>query len=246
MDDYAQVATLYDHYVRADLDIPFFVVAVAGAGCILELMAGTGRVSEALARTGAAVTCVDRSWEMLAVLRGKLGDAPTNVICADVRSLPLKTGFDAALLPFNSFAELVDREGQREALAEVNRVVRPGGRFVCTLHNPVVRRRTLDGTQRTVGHFTVHGDTWTVTAVGSVEPEGRVARSKQTYVCKSPTGEMRDRIEQEIRFALIGREEFESMAEEAGFVVDSLVGDYTGSPFDPSESPHLIWRLRRR
>jgi SAM-dependent methyltransferase len=244
VNDYTSVATLYDHYVTVDLDIPFFVDAIVGARGVLELMAGTGRVSTALVETGARVTCVDGSEAMLRVLRRKLGARLTGTLCADVSALPLRRGFDIALIPFNSFAEVLDQGAQRQVLAEVHRVLRPGGRFVCTLHNPLVRRRSLDGASRTLAQFQVDDGTWTVEAAGYIEPDGQVARSRQTYVCRGVDGGVRTWFEQDVRFALIERGEFEQLAAAAAFEVESLVGDYTGAAFDAATSPYLIWTLR--
>ena len=71
--DYDRVADLYDDYVRVGFDVPFFLNAARqAAGDIPDLMSGTGHVSLPLIEAGVRLTCVDRSAEMLAVLRRKL------------------------------------------------------------------------------------------------------------------------------------------------------------------------------
>ena len=63
------VASLYDSYVTATFDVPFFLAeAKAVPGPVLELMAGTGRVSLPLVEAGVPLTCVDASGAMLSRL----------------------------------------------------------------------------------------------------------------------------------------------------------------------------------
>jgi ubiquinone/menaquinone biosynthesis C-methylase UbiE len=103
------VASLYDRYVTATFDLPFFLAqAAAVPGRVLELMAGTGRVSLPLLEAGVKLTCVDLSGEMLSRLREKVvaRGLDATVVQADVRSMDLAETFDLAILPFNSFSEL--------------------------------------------------------------------------------------------------------------------------------------------
>jgi SAM-dependent methyltransferase len=108
--DYDRIADLYDAYVVTDLDVPFFLAQTRARRRVLELMSGTGRVSIPLLEAGVDLTCVDSSPEMLARLRVKLGQkglaAP--VIEMDVVRLDLAQQFDLIILPFHSFAEIVD------------------------------------------------------------------------------------------------------------------------------------------
>ena len=149
--DYSRVADLCDSFCVYDQDVPFFVGLTRHAqGPVLELMAGTGRISIPILRHGVPLTCLDRAPSMLAVLQEKLGRLRNNcrLVCADARSIPLDGAFDLVLLPFQGFSELVDDRERREVLEEVRRVLLPRGRFVCTLHNPRVRLRTVDGSWR--------------------------------------------------------------------------------------------------
>ncbi len=85
--DYDSVAEIYDLYVTADYDIPFFLHEATNVeGPVLELTAGTGRLSLALIQAGVQLTCVDGSRGMLDVLLRKLRDRglSAEVLCADV------------------------------------------------------------------------------------------------------------------------------------------------------------------
>jgi SAM-dependent methyltransferase len=141
----AWVADLYDDYVTATADIPFFLEEAGKvSGPVLELMAGTGRISLPLAESGVDLTCVDLSGPMLARLLDKLAAKGLHAtVCEmDVARLDLpERSFPLILLPFQSFAELLDPEDQRSALERITAHLADGGRFICTLHNPGVRRR---------------------------------------------------------------------------------------------------------
>lgn len=248
LNDYNPVAHLYDTYVRVDLDFGFFRTrAAATEGAVLELMAGTGRVSVGILDANPNLTCVDISVEMLRVLRRKIFGRPAHpqVVCADVRSLPLGCRYDLALIPFNSFSELVSEDDRRLALAETWRVLIDGGQLICTLHNPAVRKRQLDDQDRLLGSFEMsEGGRLELLARGSLDPRTCLASSKQTCRILNAHGELVDELFQHVRFALIERDEFESMASSAGFEIVNLVGDYEESAFSEN-SPFMIWTLQK-
>jgi SAM-dependent methyltransferase len=251
--NYDRVAPLYDRYVRTTLDIPFFVREARGAR-VLELMAGTGRVTQALVAPARRVTCVDSSPAMLRVLaeRFEAGTAATvpspapRVACCDVRALPFRGPFDLTLIPFNSLAEVLDPADRHRTLREVWRTLAPSGRFVCTLHNPAVRLLTLDGAERPLGTFDLPGGRrLEVTAEGSHDGSG-LAQSSQRYRIVDLQSHLAEEFRQDVLFALISREEMEAAADQEGFELLALYGDYDESSFDARSSPFMIWRFRRR
>ena len=99
---------------------------------ILDLAAGTGTSSVPMARAGAVVVPADFSLGMLRVGRRRQPDLP--FVAADGLSLPFRDGvFDAATISFG-LRNLADRH---RGLAELRRVVRPGGRLVvCEFSHP--------------------------------------------------------------------------------------------------------------
>ncbi len=245
------VADLYDTYVTATLDVPFYLAQAAGVtGEALELMCGTGRVSIPLAEAGAHLTCVDASAGMLARLREKLAQRPAaarniTALQADVRDLPLERQFDLVLLPFHSFSELTAEEDQRRVLASVARLLRDGGRFICPLHNPPVRRATLDGLPRLVGRFPLGAGELHVWSVASYDPATRIADGVQYYEEYDAAGTMLRKRQLPIRFALLDHERFAEMARAAGLRVAALYGDYALAPFEPEVSPFQVWVLTK-
>lgn len=244
--DYDSIAEIYDWYVDADYDIPFFLEETADVGGpVLELTAGTGRLSLALIQAGVQLTCVDGSRGMLAVLSRKLKDRglTAEVLCADVCRLDLGARFRLALLPFQSFMEITGEPRQRQALAAVFACLVPGGRFVCTMHNPAVRRTQVDGTQRLVGRFAIPGGSL---VVSGVERGGRpLVKRLQVFEFFDGDGRLRSKRLLPMAFELVERDRFETMAREAGFHVLALYGNYDRSAFDADRSPVMIWILQR-
>jgi ubiquinone/menaquinone biosynthesis C-methylase UbiE len=93
-----------------------------GVRRLLEVGVGTGRFAVPLAEAGIRVAGLDRSAEMLAVLRGKAGGARLPVVRGDALALPFRRAFDAVL--FSHFLHLLDDRGA--LAAELRRVLLPG------------------------------------------------------------------------------------------------------------------------
>lgn len=109
---------------------------------ILDLAAGTGTSSAAFAKHGAHVTAADFSPGMLDEGRRRhAGNPNIEFVWADATDLPFDDdAFDAATMSFG-LRNVVD---PKQALRELRRVVKPGGRLViCEFSHPplgIVRR----------------------------------------------------------------------------------------------------------
>jgi len=228
--------------------VPFFLAEASAAhGPVLELMAGTGRVSLPLVAAGVSLTCVDASREMLSRLRGKLSarGLSATVLQADVRTLELPKVFDLAILPFNSFSELPEPSDQELALACIHRHLRAGGKFICTLHNPTVRRQSADGRPHLVGRYPLDEGTLLLWSTTQYSAGAEVVEGVQVYEEYDSAGVLRQQRMLDMRFALIERQNFEQRAVQAGFRITELYGDYDRSPFHSDTSPYMIWILQR-
>lgn len=242
--DYDSIAALYDSYVTADFDVPFFTAEVRqAAGPVLELTSGTGRLSVPLVEAGADLTCVDCSRGMLDVLAEKLAKRglKAELHCADLCDFTTPNRFALALLPFQSFMEIVGERRQKAALASVFASLRPGGRFICTMHNPNVRRSQVDGVLRLVGGFPFEGGRL---VVSGFEQGGWPVVSRLQFVeFFGPDGRQVWKRLLPMEFEFVDRERFESLAVESGFRVSQLFGDYGRGAFRPESSPVMIWVL---
>jgi SAM-dependent methyltransferase len=105
-------------------------VAAGGLGAasrVLEVGIGTGRIALPLAERVGRVIGVDRSQPMLAKLVEKRGPLPVELARADATRLPLRDHSVDAAVGVHVFHLI---PGWRTVLAELARVLRPGGRLL--------------------------------------------------------------------------------------------------------------------
>jgi len=251
INSYDIIADLYDTYVPATFDIDFFVKeAKKCQGEVLELMSGTGRVSIPLLEAGVKLTCVDLSSELNAVFARKLHQAGLHaeIVQMDVRELALGREFDLVIIPFHSFAHLVTPADQRKALQRIQRHVRPGGIFICTLGNPAVRSQTIDGQLRLFRRYALpdrKGNLllWILEKPNPEDPH--IVEAMQFFEEYDAQGLLTARRLMELAFRLTGRDEFEQLAVQAGFKIKAFYGDYTYADFKADSSPFMVWILEK-
>jgi SAM-dependent methyltransferase len=242
--DYSAVADIYDDFCVFDGDIDFFRKAVTPiSGPVLELMAGTGRVSLPLIRDGVRLTCVDRFPSMLAVLTGKLRSEKLSarLVCADVCSLPFGEQFALVILPFQGFTELVGAESQGRIFEEAARALSPGGRFICTSHNPAVRSATIDGEWHEIGRFRLPmGRVLVLRLRTSHADRPGVVEGTQLIEIIDQDGKTIETREIDLEFSLVAPQRVVRLAVSAGFRPLRWFGDYRQAAFDEDSSPVLI------
>ncbi len=246
---YSCIADLYDTYVQANFDIPFFINEAKKATEVLELMSGTGRVSLPLIEAGIQLTCVDKSTEMLAVLKNKLAQCgfSAQVVQMDVCELNLPKHFDLVIIPFHSFAEIASQDQQRQALTRIYHHVAPGGRFICTLRNPAINKETPDGTLQLFGKHPLDGQgTLLFWTLGNLDPaDNHIIDALEFFEEYDGAGILKSKRLLELRVRLVSKAEFQELAESAGFRIVALYGDYVYSEFREETSPFMLWVLER-
>jgi SAM-dependent methyltransferase len=214
-------------------------LAAAGlAGCpeggdVLDVPCGFGRHSVPLARAGYRVTGVDRSQTLVDEARRRSGEAEPRFVVADYRELPLPdAAFDAALNLFSSLGYLGDEEDTK-VLAEIARVLRPGGRLVLeTMHRDLVVRLGPEKDWRLLGEGRL------LLEQGTFDPASGVAQSTQTLIDSSG-----DRDSRSFSIRVYTATELVVMLLRAGFAEARGYGDFDGAPLRPDS--RLVIAARR-
>jgi len=246
--DYERLAHWYDSYVATTLDVPFFLDEARQASApVLELMAGTGRVSIPLLEAGIELTCVDSSPAMLKRLCDKLGGKGLagDVIEADVCTLSLERHFGLIFIPFHSFAEIAEPGDQVQALRRVRAHLAEGGRFICTLYNPPARLQRVDGQWRTLGEFPLPDEQGMLilSSAERYDAATQLVTGTQVYEVRDSEGAIVSSDTLDLRWFVHHRDAFAELIDTAGFETMALYGDYARAPFEPQDSPFMIWVL---
>jgi ubiquinone/menaquinone biosynthesis C-methylase UbiE len=116
------------------------LVGLASGADVLDCPCGYGRHSIEFARLGFHVVGADRSEVLLAEAKRRAGEGEwPRFVQADYRELPFEdASFDCLTNLFSSLGYWGD-EGDRRAVAEFRRVLRPGGTLVIeTMHRDVL------------------------------------------------------------------------------------------------------------
>jgi SAM-dependent methyltransferase len=114
--------------------LPLVDQYLAGAADVLDVGCGEGQVARRVAKLGAAVVGIDPTVAQLEVARER-GGGPHYVLAA-AEALPLQdASFDAAL----SCLVFEHLDPFEPAVAEVARVLAPGGRFALFLNHPLLQ-----------------------------------------------------------------------------------------------------------
>jgi SAM-dependent methyltransferase len=197
---------------------------------VLDLACGAGRHQRTLCERGWWTVGLDLSPSLLRAARAEDRTAP--LVRADMRELPFAAGSFALVVNlFTSFGYFRDDAQHLRVLAEVARVTRPGGWFVLDyLHAVQVRESLVHRDERTVGTVTVEQER-------EISRDGRFVRKTITI------GDLGRTFVERVR--LFEPSELAALCTSAGFVVDSVVGDYDGSALR-DDSPRTILFARRR
>jgi SAM-dependent methyltransferase len=199
-------------------------------GChVLDLCCGHGRHAVPLARLGLRVTGLDRSQGFLrrAADQAAADGQAVGLVAADMRRLPFAdASFDAVVNLFNAFGYLEDDAQDELVLAEVARVLRPGGRFLQELAN---REAMVRGWHDSA--VVRLGDGLVVLQERALDL--RTSRDRVRYTLLRPDGRQRVR-EHVIRLYTLT--ELAGMLARAGLDLEAVHGDLDGGPLELDSS----------
>jgi len=117
-----------------DQIIPIAVSELAGMKTVLDVGCGDGQIGRALSANGAAVVGVDATWGQISVAAER-GKGPLYA-CASASNLPVANASCDAVLACLVFEHIDDVDS---AIAEISRVLKPGGMFAFFLNHPLLQ-----------------------------------------------------------------------------------------------------------
>lgn len=211
--------------------IQFLKTQLRLEGCVLDVACGTGRHTIALCQAGFEVVGLDISVNLLKIAK-KHGASV--LVRGDMQFLPFKNGaFAAAVSMDNSFGYLPSEKDDQQCLEEVKRVLKADGLFVLDVFNRIKLADKYNSVAaspklREYPSFMLQQER-------TVSTDG-VWLCDHWIVKQRSDGHVRvfNHIARLYTFA-----QLERMLTEAGFSVETVLGDYEQQPFI-GDSPRLI------
>ncbi len=243
---YDRIARYYEKWSSLDLAYQksqsFYVRALCqkGSGDYLDLGIGTGRIAlEAVCSAPISVTGIDTSSEMLAIckekyeaLSGRKGTI--HLEQADATHLEYHEKFDGAIFPFHAVSHLLTEASIRSLFEGVFRALKPGGWFL------------LDDFSLSREHM----PDWINTQEPVEEYRDAEVNIQALYQCDFDRNQMHVSVfvnnELYENFVAHWRvpSEIVPQAEQAGFEILALMGDFDGSPWTEC-STERVWLFRK-
>ncbi|MED5329806.1 MAG: class I SAM-dependent methyltransferase [Planctomycetota bacterium] len=196
-------------------------------GRLLDLAAGEGRHSRAFATLGCAVTALDLSEDLS---QGCAGQG-TATVRGDMRCLPfLDWSFAGAAMFFSSFGYFDGQAHHEQTLAEVARILQPGGGLLLDLmdRETVAASLVAQSVESLDDDRTVEIQRWMTDDGKRVEKQ----------ICLLRRGMAERRWTESVH--LFSEDELITMAQFAQLSVEGTWGDFDGSPHQAGKTRRLV------
>ena len=194
---------------------------------VLDLCCGGGRHIAHLRKVSAHVSGLDYSPHLLELAQEQLGQ-DIHLIRGDMRHLPFTNTFDAITNFFTSFGYFQDSADNLKVAKDMAIALKPNGRFFIDYISKEYTLAHLDPeSHRVAGEFNVYEKRWI---------DLDQSRVNKTTIIKQGNDEIKHTGES---VRLYTQDEFVALLQEGGLHVDSLYGDYNGTPCT-SDRPRMI------
>jgi SAM-dependent methyltransferase len=241
-------------------------LALRATGRVLELGCGTGRLSVPIAAAGVPLTGLDRSAEMLerAARREarRLGRAPSrgrrrghqshlDLVRGDMRFLPFDAAaFGMVFAPYGVLQSLVRDRDLSLALAEIDRVLAPGGIFGLDLVPDVPNWREYKDRVQLRGRLPGGARVTLIESVSQDRTRFLTTFDQRFVVSSAARASKAVGVATEHRFQLRFRTlpvaRMTRRLERAGFTVEQVLGSYRGGAWDEASDVWLVLARKAR
>ena len=198
---------------------------------LLDLCCGSGRHSTPLTEAGCPPVGLDYSAPLLDLARRREPDV--SLVRGDMRALPFRDGsFRAVVNFFTSFGYFVSEVENVAVVAEIQRVLSPGGAFLCdTFARDYVLARLVPEERRSCGdrEYRIRRS-WNARSA-RLEKEIEVRRAGSTEIFRESV-------------RAYTADELVALLHGAGLCVEKTWGDFDAAPAGP-DSPRLIVLARK-
>lgn len=239
-------------------DVEFYVCqALRGEGKVLELGCGTGRIAIPMAVAGADVVGVDNSKKMLDLCGAKLRRLPLisgalRLELANMESFAVEESFGLAIMSYRTILHLLTVDAALRCFQSVGKHLVSNGVFIVNTWRPrpqdIIRDNNRDDVSlRLVGRYLLtrggrhllHYVKTTFTKTTQILHEEHVLHEvdRLGVVRKTSILPMTRR--------WITPSEITRLAEQCGFEIEGVFGDFECSPFTET-STEGIWLLRKK
>jgi SAM-dependent methyltransferase len=194
---------------------------------VFDLCCGIGRHSLALTDLGYKVTGMDLSEVLLHEARNADVNTAVRWVHGDMRGVPLDVTFDAVVNLFTSFGYFDDMAENTQVIYEIERLLKPGGRFLIDFLNPeAVRSKLVPYSERLEGDITIKE--YRRIEDGSVKKD----------IVLSEASKAERRYSEQVK--LYELNDFFHMLSTTSLEISEVYGDYEGSVYDRVTSARLI------
>ncbi len=250
-DSFADIYSIWtDSADAAAANLPFYVEAyLAADGPVVELGVGDGRIAVEAAGRGCAVIGVDRSAAMLAHCRERADRAGVldhvTLIQADFRDFDLPQPAGLIVLPYHTIGHLATRAGKRDALRHIVSRLRPGGRFIFDdfFMTPALSAHMREVQLRAAYQSASGADRllWVTSLIDEPSQSISVVTWEDQL---DDAGVLERRRYRRLSLSWLRPDQARALLDETGFTVEAYLGDFQGTPFDPTSALEQVWIAR--